>query len=170
MSHLPMVSRYEIMVTISSLLWNHAPSYSSVELLPTNLNLRHLFLPSLSMCFSCLSSRGVSTSHSMSWSWVARSLRRSIPVEFPSVIIMLDENLNSKDVKINWSNESTSSRRAIGSWRSCRLCVPSVFLPHVLNLGTRFLLVGVSCHSPSFGLCLSLHMHPCIILNSRKLN
>ena len=31
-------------------------------------------------------------------------------------------------------------------------------------------LVGVSCHSPSFGLCLSLHMHLCIVLNSRKLN
>jgi hypothetical protein len=32
---------------------------------------------------------------------VDRSLRRSIPIEFLSVIIMLDEDLESKDVKIN---------------------------------------------------------------------
>ena len=69
-SPFPKVSRYGIMAITSSLLWNHAPSYSSVELLPTKLNLRHLFLPSLLMCVLCLSSRDVPTSHSMSWSWV----------------------------------------------------------------------------------------------------
>ena len=59
------------------------------------------FSPSLSMCVLCLSSRDVPMSHSRSWSWAARSLRRSFPVEFPSVIIVLDEDLEIKDVKIN---------------------------------------------------------------------
>ena len=51
-SPFPKVSRYGIMAITSSLLWNHAPSYSSVELLPTNLNPCHLLPPiSLDVCF-----------------------------------------------------------------------------------------------------------------------
>ena len=38
-------------------------------------------------------------------------------VEFFSIVIVVDEDLESKDVKINWSNESTSLRRAVGSRR-----------------------------------------------------
>ena len=38
------MSHYGIMAITSSLLWNHAPSYSSVELLPTKLNLYHPLL------------------------------------------------------------------------------------------------------------------------------
>ena len=47
-SPFPKVSLYGIMEITSSLLWNHAPSYSSLELLPTNLNPCHL-LPSISL-------------------------------------------------------------------------------------------------------------------------
>ena len=151
-SPFPKVSRYGIMAIISSLLWNHAPSYSSVELLPTKLNLRHLFLPSLSMCVLCLSSRDVSTSHSMSWSWVARSLRRSIPVEFPSLFIVLDEDLEDKDVKSNvmqyigiFEKGSWIEKTVIVLWPLCLLT------PLLESRDEILVLVGVSCHIPSSG-------------------
>ena len=84
--------RYGITTIISSLLLNHAPSYSSVELLPTQLNLCHLPLSiapdvcamsQLKRC-SYVSLRELILS--------ARSSRRSIPVGFSflSVVIMLD--------------------------------------------------------------------------------
>ena len=65
-------------------------------------------------------------------------LRRSNPVEFISVVV-LDEDLESKEVKINmkhWVMKIVSD------------CVPSVFLPHVLNLGMRFLFSGGELSQP----------------------
>ena len=40
-----------------------------------------------------------------------------------------------------WSNQQSYEVQP-GSWRLCWSCVPSVFLPHDLNLGTRFLFSG----------------------------
>ena len=112
----PKVSHYGVMAIISLLLWNHAPFYLSVGWLPTNLNLRHLPSITPGMCFvSRLKTCFNISFHELILS--ARSSRRSFPIEFLSVAIVLDEDLESKDVKINWSNEPTSSRRAIGSTR-----------------------------------------------------
>ena len=52
MSHLPEVSRYGIMGNLTPRYFETPLTiYLSVELLPTNLILHHLFLPSLSTCF-----------------------------------------------------------------------------------------------------------------------
>ena len=64
-SPFPKVSRYGIMAITSSLLWNHAPSYSSVELLPIQLNLCHLPLSIAPDVLLCLNLRDVLTSHSV---------------------------------------------------------------------------------------------------------
>ena len=58
-----------------------------------------------------------------------------------SVIIKLDEDLESKDVKINWSNESTSSRSATWIVKIVLVCFPH-HLTLRLNLETRFLFSG----------------------------
>ena len=108
------------------------------------------YLPSLSMCVLCLSPRDVSTSHSMSWSWVARSLRRSFPVEFPSVFIVLDEDLEDKDVKSNVMQYIGIFKK--GSWIEKTMIVlwPLCLLTPLLESHDEILvLVGVSCHIPS---------------------
>ena len=112
-----------------------------------NLNLRSPFhfIP-LSMYVLCLNSRCFNISfHELILS--ARSSRRSIPVEFLSVIIVLDEDLESKDAKIN-----------LKQWimKIVLASVPSVFLPHVLNLGTRFLFSGGELSQPQINPCLFL--------------
>src|SRR3954465_14450423 len=84
-----------------------------------------------SRCNLCLNSRCFNISfHELILS--ARSSRRSFPIEFLSVAIVLDEDLESKDVKINWSNESNPRERHLDREDCFGLC-PSVFLPHVLN-------------------------------------
>ena len=81
-------------------LENHAPSYSSMELLPTKLINRHLFPFTPDVCLvSQLKRRSFVSLHDLISS--ARTSSRSIPVEFFSVVGMLDEDLESKDVKIN---------------------------------------------------------------------
>ena len=54
----------------------HAPYYLSVGLLPTKSNL--IVCSSIPLDVFCVSTRDVSTSHSASWSCIARSSRRSI--------------------------------------------------------------------------------------------
>ena len=104
--------------------WQLSPRYFETMHHPTSAwncclpNWTSVIFPSLSTGALCLNLR-CSTSHSVSWSWVARSLRRSTSIEFSLVVIVSDEDLENKDVNVNWSNGSTSSRRAIGSWRSC---------------------------------------------------
>ena len=58
----------------------HAPYYLSVGLLPTKSNL--IVCSSIPLDVFCVSTRDVSTSHSVSWFGIARSSRRSIPLEF----------------------------------------------------------------------------------------
>ena len=66
--------------------------------------------------------------------------RSSVPV--------LGEDLESKDVEVKmmqWINIFEKDKWIMKIVLVCVLFVP---LPHILNLGTRFLLVGVSCYSP----------------------
>ena len=95
-----------------------------------------------------LNSRDIVMSHSISWSSVVRSSRRSIPVEFLSDNAVLDEDHEIKDAKTNmmqWINIFDE-----GSWIKKIVIdnIPSVFLPHVLNLGTRFLFSGNELSQP----------------------
>ena len=136
----------------------------SVEFFPTKSSHRHLF-PFTPTSVLCFSSRGILSSNSMSSSWLARSLRRSNLVEFFSVVIMLDEGLEGEDANINSSNESTSPRRAIGSWRF--VSPLSSYLTSWIS-GRDSCLVGVSCHSPRIcfpRICLPLVSlkQPCIM-------
>ena len=155
------MSRYGIIAIISSLLWNHAPSYSSVELLPIQLNLCHLPLSiapdvcamsQLKRC-SYVSLRELILS--------ARSSRRSIPVglSFLSVVIMLDGLLGERrrDKDGDWINNPKRCNLDREDYVS--LCSPFI-LPYTWISGRDSCLVGVSCHSPSSGLaclCISLH-------------
>ena len=76
---------------------------------------RHLFFHP-SRCVWCLNSRCFNISfHELILS--ARSLRRSFSIEFLPVAIVLDEDLESKDIKINEMHVSVSLRRAVGSRR-----------------------------------------------------
>src|SRR4051812_28652372 len=72
--------------------------FLSVEFLPSNQTPLLFFRPS--RCVLCLNSRCSNISfHELILN--ARSSRRSFPIEFLSVSIVLDEDLKSMDVKIN---------------------------------------------------------------------
>ena len=62
-------------------------------------------------------------------------------------ILVLDEDLESKDAKINLSRQINNPRRQLDH-EVVMLSVPFVFLPHVLNLGTRFLFSGGELSHP----------------------
>ena len=72
-----------------------------MEFLPTQLHRCHIPLAiALDVCFVSQLKRCFNVSlHELILS--ARSLRRSLLVEFLSAVIVLDEDLESKDVKIN---------------------------------------------------------------------
>ena len=61
---------------------------------------------------------------------------------------MLGEDLASKDAKINMTQGVDIFKK--GSWikKILLVCAPSVILPHVLNLGTRFLFSGGELSQP----------------------
>ena len=142
------VPRYGIMAIISSLSWNHSPSPQAWNCCVPN------WIPVI--CSSnppevCLTSqlKRWFMSHSVSCLSVARSSRRSILLEFslPSRCYV-GRSSQSKDVKIDimqWINIPGK-----GSWIEKIVIVlwPPSFLPHVLNLGTRFLFSGGELSQP----------------------
>ena len=104
------------------------------------------------MYVSCLSSRDVAMSHSVSWSWVVRSLRRSILPEFPFPLVVMMVGVhgvrhqdNDGD-QINTLMECTLDREDCASLRS------PFILPYAWISRRDYCLVGVSCHIPSSGL------------------
>ena len=149
------VPRYEVIVIISSLSWNHAPSYLDVELLLTNEPPSSTSSIAPGVCFvyqlkrcSYVSLRELILS--------VRSSRRSFSVESPSVVVVLDEVLESKDVKIHlnqWINIFEKGKRIM---KIVVVLWPPILLPHVLNLGTRFLFSGGELSHPQIRPCLSL--------------
>jgi hypothetical protein len=145
----------------SSLLWNPCTILLKRGIVAyQNWTFVICFIPSLLMCVLCLSSRGVSMSHSMSWSWVTRSSRRSILVEFLSVIIVLGEELESKYVKINMIRWINIVEKGSMIMKIVIDSVPSVFLPYTWFSGRDCCLVGVSCHSPRIlpvSSCICIH-------------
>ena len=103
-------------------LWQLTPRYVMIErgFVTYLVDLRHLLHPiPLKVCFVSQLKRCIYVSSPeliMSCSIFEKIDSLGFPV---LLIVVLDEDLESKDVKINWSNESTSSRRTVGSWRSC---------------------------------------------------
>ena len=127
-------------------LENHAPSYLSVEFLPTKLNLHYLFLSfPLDVCFESQLKRCsyVSLHESILSCPMSRIL---FPVEFLFVVIVLDEVPEGKDVKINMKQ-----------WIMKTVSVPCPPLSSYLTswISRRdSCLVGASCHILSFWCCL----------------
>ena len=102
-----------------------------------------------------------STSHSASWSWVARSLRRSIPIELScSFILVLGEDLRSKDAKINMTQGVDIFKKGSRIKKIMLACVPlSPYLTTWIS-GRDSCLVGVSCHYPripEWNSCICTH-------------
>ena len=153
MSHLPKVSRYGIMAITSSLLWNHAPSYSGVELLPTKFEPFIIrFFPSPLICVSCLSSRDVL----YLTPWV--DLECSIFVEIDSCRISFcrhhvgwrsqEQRRQDQDDAMNQhSREGQLDREDCDSFVTL---LPSYLMSWIS--GQDSCLVGVSCHIPTFTL------------------
>ena len=81
------------------------------------------------------------------------SLRWSIRVDmFHSIVVVLDEDLESKDVKINLSQQINNLEKAVVSWSLWYLVSPlSSYLTSWIS-GRDSCLVGVSCHIPSSGM------------------
>ena len=98
------------------------------------------------MYASCLSSRDVTMSHPMSWSWVVRSSRRSIVLEFSFLLVVMLAGVlraSRRDKDGDWINvhlKCTLDREDYVSWR-----FPFV-LPYAWISGRDSCLVGVSCH------------------------
>lgn len=139
-----------------SLLWNASTILLSVGLLLTKLNFCHLLLSiSLDVCFdyqfkrcSYVSFRELIVSCSIFMkidsSRVFPFLSLSCWMEFPQ-----------QDVKTRMMIESTSLWSATWIMKIVLDCAPSVSLPHVLNLGTRFLFSGGELSHP-YNLCLQI--------------
>ena len=141
-------------------LWQLSPRYFETMHHPTPAwncclpNWTSVIFPSLLMCVLCVSSRDVSMSHSMSWSWVVRSSRRSILLEFSF----------SSCCHVGWSSQSKTSRQRW--WLNQRLMKCNLdredyvslrfpfILPYAWISGRDSCLVGASCHIPSFWCCL----------------
>ena len=106
------------------------------------------------MCASRLSSWDVSMPHSVSGSWVARSSRRSILLEFsfPLLVMLvgvLRTRRQDKDGdRINAPMKCNLDREDCVSLRS------PFILPYAWISGRDSCLVGVSCHIPIFWCCL----------------
>ena len=109
----------------------------------------------------CVSTRDVSTSHSVSWFGIARSSRRSILLEFlPPLVVML--------VGVPGARHQVSDGGRINVLMKCTLdredCVGLV--PPLSSYLTTWIsgrdscLVGVSCHSPR-----SLFVISCIFIH-----
>ena len=98
------------------------------------------------MYASCLSSRDAAMSHPMSWSWVVRFSRRSIPLEFSfpllimSVGVLRTRRQDKDGDRINTLMKCTLDREDYTSLR-----FPFV-LPYAWISGRDSCLVGVSCH------------------------
>ena len=163
------MSHYGIIAIISSLLWNHAPSYSSVELLPIQLSLCHLPLSIIPDVCAMSQLKRCSYVSFRELILSARSSRRSIPVGFSflSVVIMLDAVLRARrrDKDGDWIN----------TFMKCNLdrevCVSFVsplssYLTSWIS-GRDSCLVGVSCHSPRIWLQI-VALHPCIMFKFKK--
>ena len=128
---------------------SHSPSHLSVGLLPTNLEVRHmsLYIP-LDMCFVSQFARCFYVSF--------RELRLSCSifekidpsrVSFPSWCHVGRSSWSKSLRQWRWSNQHSYGVHP-GSRRLCWSCVPFVFSPHVLNLGTRFLFSGGELSQP----------------------
>ena len=146
----PKVSRYGIMAIISLLLWNSCSILFKCGIVASQIEPSSSvsFLPS--RCLFCVSARDVPTSHSISWSWVARSMWRSLLVEFPLFLwsLCLYGDLESKDAKINLKQWLNTFEKEMDH-EDCDSFVTTFFLlPHVLNLGTRFLFSGGELSHP----------------------
>ena len=153
---LPLEGIY-LWVTLGAPLWNHC-NYFIALLKPCTILLKRGIIayqleplsstfPSPLMCVMCLSSRDVIMAHSMNWSWVARSSRRSNPVEFISVVV-LDEDLESKDVKIKMMQWINILEKNNGIVKIVLAFVSPFPLTLRLNLGTRFLFSGGELSHP----------------------
>ena len=82
------------------------------------------------------------------------SSRRSFSVESPYVVIVLDEDLASKDVKIHFNQWINIFEKGNCIMKTVLACVSlSSYLTSWIS-GRDSCLVGVSCHSPSFTLAL----------------
>ena len=122
----PKVPRYGIMAI--------SPRYFETLVKIVSTVLPDVYLP--------LSSRDVAMSHSMSWSWLVRSSRGSFSVESPSIDIVLDEDLASKDVKIDLSQQINTLEKTVGSWSLWYLVSPlSSYLTSLIS-GWDSCLVG----------------------------
>ena len=126
----------------------HAPYYLSVGLLPTKSN--PVVCSPIPLDAFCVSTRDVSTSHSASRYCIARSLRRSILVEFLSVIISWMKISKARMSRSTYATNQQPYEVQPGSWRLCWSCAPlSSYLTSWIS-GRDSCLVGVSCHSPRF--------------------
>ena len=138
-SPFPKVSCYGIMAITSLLLWNHAPSYSSVELLPTNLNPCHLLPPiSLDVCFVSQPKRCFNVSlHELILSCSIFEKIVSCRVSFRRHRVGWRSWRQRCQDRLELSNQHPRERH-LDREKCVSLC-PSVFLPRDLNLETRFL-------------------------------
>ena len=116
--------------------WQTTPRYletmhrliqRGIVLINSNLHSLFHFFP-LDVCSVSWLER-CSTSHSVSWSWVARSLRRSIPIEFLLSSSCWMKIPKAKTTRSIWSNESTSSMRVLDREDYVSFCVPSSSYP-----------------------------------------
>ena len=160
----PKVPRYGIVGIISSLFWNHAPSYSAwncVYQLESSFSVS--LHPSLDVCVESKLKR-YSTSHSVSWSWVARSLRRSISIEFPLSSSCRMKISKAKTSTLIEATDQHLREEQLDHEDGVSLYPLSSYLTSWIS-GRDSCLVGVSCHSPSFSFACGLVLVAASCLN-----
>ena len=156
------------MAIISSLLWNHAPSYSAwncVYQLESSFSVS--LHPSLDVCVESQLKR-YSTSHSVSWSWVARSLRRSISIEFPlSSSCRMKISKAKTSTLIEATDQHIREEQLDHEDRVSFVSPLSSYLTSWIS-GRDSCLVGVSCHSPRSALVWLLLVPHVIMFNFQR--
>ena len=149
------MSRYGIMANqlLATLTTDH--HLLKCEIVVYLVNLRHpLHSIPLDVCFVSQLERCFYVSFRELIMW---SLRWSIHADmFRSFVLVLVEDLESKDVKINLSRQINNLEKTVGSWSLWYLVSPlSSYLMYWIS-GWDSCLVGVSCHIPSFWQCTRL--------------
>ena len=145
---IPKVPRCGIMATQPLATLTTVHHLLKREIVVYLVNLRHLFhsIP-MDVCFVSQLNRWF-MSHSVSCLSVARSFRRLILLDFPfRLVVMLDGVLKARrrdkdEDQINILEKNSWIVKIVLAL--CPLC----FLPHVLNLGTRFLFSGGELSQP----------------------